>query len=176
MPDAHAEDPPQASQLAAARSGLPRSRDGAHAIEGYSALVEHDPATDHAAPGTPSWRRMAWTAIDRPAITSVRHRFVEQLTSAGWVDTQDAALVFSELVTNAVLHADGAVEVTIVVDGHAVRIDVHDRAVAQPRMRTPDSTPGGLGLHIVDRLSSHWGTEPTATGKCVWAVVPAPAS
>jgi anti-sigma regulatory factor (Ser/Thr protein kinase) len=80
----------------------------------------------------------------------------------------DAALVVSELVTNAVRHTDSAPVVVAQLDGSRLRIEVHDHS-RQPA--TPVTRPdgGGLGLHIVARLADSWGCEPTPTGKYVWA-------
>lgn len=84
---------------------------------------------------------------------------------------EDAELLVSEVVTNAVLHGGvehAPVTVTPVDDG--VRIEVVDPADAFPAAPVPTAldTPGGLGLGIVDSLATKWGVEPTYRGKVVW--------
>lgn len=83
----------------------------------------------------------------------------------------DAELLVSEVVTNAVLHggiSQAPVTVTPIVGG--VRIDVVDPADAFPAEPVVSAldTPGGLGLGIVDTLARSWGVEPTYRGKVVW--------
>ena len=109
--------------------------------------------------------------MDPAAISRARHVVAEQLRRWRCADPHDAALVLSELVTNAVVHGGGAVRITVTRQGENVRIDVHDNGSARQHLRAPSNNPGGLGLHIVDQLSERWGSQPTATGKLVWAVV-----
>lgn len=84
---------------------------------------------------------------------------------------EDAELLVSEVVTNAVLHGGGAstpVRVERIDDG--VRIEVVDPGHVFPAepQEVDLSTPGGLGLSIVDNLSDRWGVTPTDQGKVVW--------
>jgi serine/threonine-protein kinase RsbW len=83
---------------------------------------------------------------------------------------QDAALVASEMVTNAVLHGDSAFRVQVTGDALGVRIAVEDAqvGVVVPRIAEPEAL-NGRGLVIVDALSTRWGWEPHAGGKVVWA-------
>jgi anti-sigma regulatory factor (Ser/Thr protein kinase) len=80
-----------------------------------------------------------------------------------------AVLLSSELVTNAVLHAQSPVDVHVVVRGSTVRVEVHDRDEHLPHVHAgPGETLAGRGLHIVDGLARRWGATPTPTGKAVW--------
>jgi serine/threonine-protein kinase RsbW len=88
----------------------------------------------------------------------------------------DAQLVVSELVTNAVRHSgasDGGVVVLCVeLTGTMVRLEVRDpgcEGVIAPR--APDlEHGGGFGLHVVRALSERWGLEQVAAGGTrVWA-------
>jgi anti-sigma regulatory factor (Ser/Thr protein kinase) len=83
--------------------------------------------------------------------------------------TQETArLLTSELATNAVVHARSPFQVTIGQRNGAVRISIHDTAVALPRLRA-DPGPGGLGLRLLAQLADRWGVEPAAgDGKDVW--------
>ena len=78
---------------------------------------------------------------------------------------EDARLLVSELVTNAIRHAglrDGDVIRLVVVTGErALRIEVCDPGpgfeVAQPQ---PDpARPSGWGLYLVRELSDRWGVD-----------------
>ena len=109
----------------------------------------------------------------RPDLVRAARQFVRQVLS-NWelhefVD--DAVLVASELVSNAVLHARTALRLTVSSEGlGAVRIEVFDE---NPRMPTPAATPlhatSGRGLLSVSALATAWGTEDRGEGKAVWA-------
>jgi hypothetical protein len=114
-------------------------------------------------------QRVEASAMKPAAVGRARRLVVERLAVWGCENTEDAALVLSELITNAVVHAGGAVTITVTRDGRRIRIEVSDNAPGQPRPGGP--SPGGRGLHIVTQLSEHWGFHPTATGKLVWALV-----
>ena len=87
----------------------------------------------------------------------------------------DLMLLLTELVTNAVLHS-GARE------GQSIEIDLRERRESiyvivtdpgngfeRPGALEPDhSSPGGLGLVLVDRLAHAWGTKRGASGSTVW--------
>jgi anti-sigma regulatory factor (Ser/Thr protein kinase) len=90
---------------------------------------------------------------------------------------EDVRLIVSELVSNACLHAGGPIELVVTLKQAAVRVEVFDAGQGAPQPRSPhnSSRPGGHGLHIVGRLSSQWGVEPTDGGKAVWAEVARPA-
>lgn len=84
---------------------------------------------------------------------------------------EDVRLVVTELVTNALLHGRGPVEVRVVESGAAVRLEVED---ASPELPVParhsTETLTGRGLAMVARLATSWGAETTGTGrKVVWA-------
>lgn len=87
----------------------------------------------------------------------------------------DAFLVVSELVSNAVRHSgatDGdRITVTVVVDGDQVRIQVRDPARSDliPRLGIlPGQGVGGLGLRLVSQVARRWDTE-CRDGRTVWA-------
>ena len=85
---------------------------------------------------------------------------------------ENAVLIVSELVTNAVRHAEGT-EV-IALDLHAertwLRIEVQDTDQNWPQPRSPaHSDESGFGFVLVDALACQWGVRETATGKAVWA-------
>jgi anti-sigma regulatory factor (Ser/Thr protein kinase) len=80
-------------------------------------------------------------------------------------------LMVSELVTNAVVHGRGAVDVTVAVDGTAVHLEVHDSGAGRPTVmagRADEAGAGGWGLSIVEQLSDDWGTVVADEGTSVW--------
>lgn len=91
---------------------------------------------------------------------------------------EDVLLLVSELVTNACLHAGGPTEIALHGTLRSLRVEVSDLGLGTPLPRLPHQPgrPGGHGLHIVDRLTSAWGTVRQEAGKTVWLEVPAPLS
>ena len=90
----------------------------------------------------------------------------------------DAAVITSELVTNAVQHACGDVTATIGVtvarprDSEAMIVAVSDSSTLAPVLHI--AAPGserGRGLQIVESLSAHWGWHPEPGGKAVFAIL-----
>jgi len=83
----------------------------------------------------------------------------------------DALLVVSEMVTNAVTHAASECELRILVSPVVVRVEVVDQGAGTPDPMPPSTTRNsGRGLHLIDALTAAWGVEPeTDGGKTVWA-------
>jgi anti-sigma regulatory factor (Ser/Thr protein kinase) len=111
--------------------------------------------------------------------SAVRHELAEDLVRHGLDgDTiDDAALVASELIGNAVRHAgvdeSAELDVSWTISSDAVVISVQDPSQVLPvRRNVSADAPSGRGLSIVDALSSAWGAEPTRSGKRVWARIP----
>jgi anti-sigma regulatory factor (Ser/Thr protein kinase) len=86
---------------------------------------------------------------------------------AGGLD--DWLLVVSELVTNAAIHAGTQFRVVVRWDGERVMIEVFDGGGGVPVVLAEPPSVGGRGLFLVERLTSAWGFDPSATGKRVWA-------
>jgi anti-sigma regulatory factor (Ser/Thr protein kinase) len=108
-----------------------------------------------------------------------RRRLVSDLTEAGVRASAvtDAALVISELLSNALQHAGplpgSRLRVGWDLDGDSVRVSVSDGGGPtrpEPGEPTPTTT-GGRGLRIVARLSRRWGTSCDPEGTTVWAEV-----
>ena len=100
-------------------------------------------------------------------------RAIVRRTLASHARVDDAALIASELVTNAVRHGRAPVRLAIASDGHAVRITVSQRAgTSRPqRLALDPSRPGGQGLRIVDALADAWGWDETDDEITVWALL-----
>jgi anti-sigma regulatory factor (Ser/Thr protein kinase) len=118
-----------------------------------------------------------------PASVAVARRaLTDELRAAGFFDSAicDAALVVSELLSNAILHAyplpGERLRVTWDVDGSWVEVAVSDGGsptlpqAAEP----PVSSLGGRGLSIVAHLCDAWGVRSDELGLTVWAVLRAP--
>jgi anti-sigma regulatory factor (Ser/Thr protein kinase) len=118
-----------------------------------------------------------------PAIPeSVRIARLHVRAALGYCDldrfADDAAIITSELVTNAVQHARRDVTETVRVtlarasESEAVIIAVSDSSPDGPVIRTaPAGSERGLGLQIVESLSVHWGWHPAPGGKAVFAIL-----
>ena|SRR5437764_529905 len=92
----------------------------------------------------------------------------------------DAMLVASELVTNAVRHSGCTeredIDVAVRRFDHHLMITVHDPGGSQGEARIPpleECAVEGLGLRIVEELTSRWGSE-RRDGYVVWAELPLP--
>ncbi|PZG44429.1 ATP-binding protein [Spongiactinospora gelatinilytica] len=118
------------------------------------------------------------------SVAVARQRICSDLRQWGVYDTavDDAVLVVSELLSNALRHAhplpSGQVEVAWHrVDGH-VEVAVSDGgATTEPRAAVPAlSSLGGRGLGIVEFLAERWGVRYEGEVTTVWAVVACPQS
>lgn len=88
----------------------------------------------------------------------------------------DARLVISELVTNALNAKPSEVLLAVAVDAAAIRITVGDDAVGQPEPKRPGSSAEhGRGLWVVAQIAKRWGTVAAEGRKDVWAEIPLPA-
>lgn len=86
-----------------------------------------------------------------------------------------SALLVSEVVTNAVLHARSDVEVEISRADDVVRISVLDGAARPPERRRHGLHAGtGRGLGLLDAIALRWGTDPAELPfrKAVWFELP----
>ncbi|MER6259241.1 SpoIIE family protein phosphatase [Streptomyces sp900105245] len=115
----------------------------------------------HVAPGDPE------------ALTQARHMIRAAVRSWGAHDRADEVeLVADELITNALMHTEGAAIVTLRAlegAGRRLRIEVEDASSALPRRREAgEDGVSGRGLLLVDRLADVWGVEARGGGKAVW--------
>lgn len=85
---------------------------------------------------------------------------------------EQAELIVSELVTNAIRHARSEVAVSLTRRNEALEVGVGDRALSPPRPGKPGlGDAHGRGLLLVSALSSRWGHRPLPEGKLVWAEI-----
>jgi hypothetical protein len=82
---------------------------------------------------------------------------------------ETALLLVTELISNGVRHANTALNLVLTYDGSHIHVGVsdEDEKPASMTQATPVSHHG-WGLHLVDRLSSDWGTVEDPHGKTVW--------
>lgn len=82
-----------------------------------------------------------------------------------------AEIVVTELVTNAVEHAESRSVVEVERREHLLRLTVRDFDLAPlPEAHLPAPTsPRGRGLAMVAAVAASWGVEPHSDGKTVWA-------
>jgi anti-sigma regulatory factor (Ser/Thr protein kinase) len=87
----------------------------------------------------------------------------------------DAAVIISELVTNAIVAGTQVCTVTVELHRDHVYLAVGDDAPGQPTLGHPtEHDVHGRGLLIVDSLARSWGTDLVPPGKRVWAELTVP--
>ena len=82
----------------------------------------------------------------------------------------DALLLVSEVVTNAVMHGGPPITLHVEFEGAAgLLVSVKDGEANQPTVeaRTTDAL-GGRGMVLVDAVADEWGVESLPEGKRVW--------
>ncbi|MCT9143589.1 ATP-binding protein [Streptomyces violarus] len=130
--------------------------------------------------GAAAERRFRFELAAHPG-SPAQARRLTRARLAGWSVCEDtcdsAALVVSELVTNAIVHTASAHIVCELHDGDdLVRIAVRDEGCApgQPHAagRTRPEEEHGRGLLLVDALCEAWGAHEHGPGLLVWAELP----
>ncbi|PWI06616.1 protein phosphatase [Streptomyces sp. NWU339] len=124
------------------------------------------------------------TPGDPEALTEARRMIRAGVGAWGAGDRADEIeLAADELITNALMHTEGAAVVTLrVLTGteRRLRVEVTDSSSALPRRREAgESCVSGRGLLLVETLTDVWGVEARGGGKCVWgefAVTTSPAA
>ncbi|MFD2350483.1 ATP-binding protein [Nonomuraea ferruginea] len=86
----------------------------------------------------------------------------------------DAQLITSELVTNAMRHGGGAIDLRLLMDRTELACVVSDHSTAPPVTGGADVfAEYGRGLRLVGALCRAWGwLTPGGARKLVWAVLP----
>ena len=107
---------------------------------------------------------------DARSAAQARRFVTDHLRQAGEGELAEAAeLLVSELVANAVLHAQGQLTVAVIARAGGVRVEVSDGSVQGPRPRQfTEEASTGRGLLLVEAMASSWGVTPTDGGKTVW--------
>ncbi|MER5563733.1 SpoIIE family protein phosphatase [Streptomyces sp. NPDC002506] len=110
------------------------------------------------------------------SVATARAFVRDTLQGWGYADVVDDAVVLtSELVTNAVVHAGTQADVLCLRSDDGVRVEVADRYPERevPLLGSPADIAGpdrenGRGLLLCAALASRWGVEYTPTRKTVW--------
>ncbi|GAA2925637.1 MULTISPECIES: SpoIIE family protein phosphatase [Streptomyces] len=112
-----------------------------------------------------------WDVPPEPSeVARIRRSVTRQLQE--WNLEEDAfvtELVVSELITNAIRHAEPPIELRLILDRNLI-CEVSDTSSTAPHLRralTYDE--GGRGLLLVAQLSRRWGTRHARRGKTIWA-------
>lgn len=116
---------------------------------------------------------------ERSGVGAARHAFADQLSVNGVVGSlqEDAVLVMSELVTNAIKHAaplpSGEIRVRWSIQDDCLHMEITDGgAVTRPHAGVANiSSLGGRGLDIVRNVSDQWGVKEDHDCVTVWADV-----
>jgi PAS domain S-box-containing protein len=163
--------------------GLPRDKSSLENI--CDRLVEEllpDKAEDDAALLIARTRALAadqiasWNLPADPAVVADARRWAaRQLTAWGLGDiTFPTELIVSELVTNAIRHAQPPLQLRMILDG-ALICEVSDGSSTAPHLRRADLyDEGGRGLLLVAHVAEGWGSRHTRSGKTIWAQQPLP--
>jgi len=102
-----------------------------------------------------------------------RHWIAAHLRDVPSEVSECAALLTSELVTNAVLHAGTPLSVSLHLLPDRIRIDVADGNPVIPALKDYGRDAAtGRGLTLFNTLASEWGVQPLDGGKIVWFELP----
>jgi anti-sigma regulatory factor (Ser/Thr protein kinase) len=124
------------------------------------------------------WR---WRLTELAQLPAARAGLRQELGIVGFPhDDEDSSaeqlvLAFDELASNALRHGERPVVATVVAGSGGWLLDVSDRApddMPQPAVNR-DPAHGGMGLHIVARMSVAHGWYVDDGAKHVWACLPA---
>jgi PAS domain S-box-containing protein len=124
----------------------------------------------------PADRIATWDLPAEPAVVAgARARAAGQLAAWGLEQlTFTTELIVSELLTNAIRHAQPPIQVRMILDD-ALSCEVSDGSSTAPHLRRAGRyDEGGRGLLLVASLAERWGSRPTRTGKTIWAQQPLP--
>ncbi|MFJ7333899.1 ATP-binding protein [Streptomyces sp. NPDC101110] len=160
--------------MASVIPSAPLGTDAARAPIGLGAATGEVPL------GAAAERRFRFELAAHPG-SPAQARRLTRARLTGWSVCEDtcdsAALVVSELVTNAIVHTASTHIVCELHDGDdLVRIAVRDEGCApgQPHAasRTQPEEEHGRGLLLVDALCRSWGAQEDGPGLLVWAELP----
>ncbi|MFD8232956.1 SpoIIE family protein phosphatase [Streptomyces sp. NPDC059696] len=121
---------------------------------------------------------VATWALDLQAESAHRARALTGERLAHWQLHElafSAELIVSELVTNAIRHAQGPVRLRLIRTDNRIVCSVSDGSNTSPHMRRAGAVEeGGRGLFLVAQFALRWGTRYTHDGKIIWAELPVP--
>jgi PAS domain S-box-containing protein len=121
-------------------------------------------------PAAPLATATAELPATAPTVAEGRSFVVKTLTSWDCAHrADDARLLVSEVLTNAVQHAEGPLVLHLRRTVTELAVEISDRSphLPQPRLAAEDEE-SGRGLILVDTLADNWGVRPTDQGKTTW--------
>jgi anti-sigma regulatory factor (Ser/Thr protein kinase) len=109
-------------------------------------------------------------------VRDARDHVADLLRDEGWSDVaiEKARLVISELATNAILHAQTRFELSCQI-AQTARFEVRDfdpHSMPMVLELQPERA-GGLGLRLIEAISTAWGVESNSDSKVVWCTLDA---
>lgn len=130
-------------------------------------VVRHDGLDDLQRPPVAS------SMVDRGDPRAARHarEFISAVLGEWHLDElrETTVLLVSEVVTNALRHTEGEVQLTMCRLPGRLRVEVADDLSSEPRDREADLLDEeGRGVPLLDGFSDRWGTAPRGQGKIVW--------
>ena len=140
-------------------------------------MADHDGFRDYyVRSGGPEGTERVLRLVLPPDVPAVRlaRRATRDALAAWQLDQleEDAVLLVSELVTNAVRHAmdTGAIGLELTSADTWLRVEVQD---GDPNWRQMDNLDdcdeSGFGFVLVDSLADRWGVRRVSAGKAFWA-------
>jgi anti-sigma regulatory factor (Ser/Thr protein kinase) len=97
------------------------------------------------------------------SVSAARRHVNSYATGLGSQRRDDAALMVSEIVTNALMHGTGTISLRIDVEPDALRIAVSDQGEVAVEPSPAPGAHGGWGLRIVEQLADDWGVQDGST-------------
>lgn len=161
------------------------SRRTAEAVRRVRAGSPPEPEPDFAEEAEGADRAARLLIDDDPRSVGLARRFLREFLVESEVDeevSEVAQLCLSELVTNAVVHANTTSELRATLDSGVLTVAVRDRGQKRHSGQVPEARPDedadplrvyGRGLQLVDALADRWGSERDAVGSTVWFVLEA---
>ncbi len=115
---------------------------------------------------------------DLKSVRSARRFVSGVLDDWGCAELDDgAALLVSELVTNAIVHAHSTVELAVHLRPTRIRVEVIDTAREHVRRRdAKDDEQSGRGMALIEAIAAAWGVDSLLSGKSVWFEMERPAA
>ena len=161
------------------------SRRTAEAVRRVRAGSPPEPEPDFAEEAEEADRAARLLIDDDPRSVGLARRFLREFLAESDVPeevSETAQLCLSELVTNAVVHANTTSELRATLDSGVLTVAVRDRGQAKHSRPSAEARPDadadplrvyGRGLQLVEALADRWGSDRDAVGTTVWFVLEA---